>query len=103
MKKRFLPEAVQAPELPLPFLPHSCRQLQLPIGARVERAQALAQELTEKWLKKYEGVMRICNYTVGQFGGIAESLGYQTEYRDGYFRFRKDGEELSMSVSEIRK
>lgn len=40
---------------------------------------------------------------VGQFGGIAESLGYQTEYRDGYFRFRKDGEELSMSVSEIRK
>ena len=27
---------------------------------------------------------------VGQFGGIAESLGYQTEYRDGYFRFRKD-------------
>ena len=30
-------------------------QLQLPIGARVERAQALAQELTEKWLKKYEG------------------------------------------------
>ena len=27
---------------------------------------------------------------VGQFGGIAESLGYQTEYRDGYFRFRKE-------------
>lgn len=33
---------------------------------------------------------------VGQFGGIAESLGYKTEYRDGYFRFRKDGEEFSM-------
>ena len=33
---------------------------------RVERAQALAQELTARWLKKYEGVMRICNYTVGQ-------------------------------------
>ena len=41
-------------------------QLQLPIGARVERAQALAQELTENWLKKYDGVMRVCNYTVGQ-------------------------------------
>ena len=40
---------------------------------------------------------------VGQFGGIAESLGYQTEYRNGYFRFRKDGEEQSMSVSEIRE
>ena len=40
---------------------------------------------------------------VGQFGGIAESLGYQTEYRDGYFRFRKDGEEFSMSVGEIRE
>ena len=35
---------------------------------------------------------------VGQFSGIAESLGYQTEYRDGYFRFRKDGEELSIST-----
>lgn len=40
---------------------------------------------------------------VGQFGGIAESLGYKTEYRDGYFRFRKDGEEFSMSVGEIRE
>ena len=40
---------------------------------------------------------------VGQFSGIAESLGYQTEYRDGYFRFRKDGEELSISVIEIRE
>ena len=40
--------------------------LQLPIGARVERAQALASELTEKWMKRYEGVMRVCNYTVGQ-------------------------------------
>ena len=35
---------------------------------------------------------------VGQFGGIAESLGYQTEYRDGYFRFRKDGEEPEQST-----
>ena len=40
--------------------------LQLPIGARVERAQALASELTEKWMKRYEGVMKVCNYTVGQ-------------------------------------
>ena len=45
-------------------------QLQLPIGARVERAQALAQELTENWLKKYDGVMRVCNYTVGQDEGV---------------------------------
>lgn len=40
---------------------------------------------------------------VGQFGGIAESLGYQTEYRDGHFRFRKEGEDISMKVSEIRE
>ena len=28
---------------------------------------------------------------VGQFGGIAESLGYQTEYRDGYSGSAKTG------------
>ncbi|MGL4853021.1 MAG: efflux RND transporter permease subunit [Phocaeicola sp.] len=41
-------------------------KLQLPIGARVERAQDLAQELTAKWMERYDGVMRVCNYTVGQ-------------------------------------
>jgi HAE1 family hydrophobic/amphiphilic exporter-1 len=41
-------------------------KLQLPIGTRVEKAQALAQELTEKWLTKYKGAVRVCNYTVGQ-------------------------------------
>ena len=41
-------------------------KLQLPIGTRVERAQELAQELTEKWLGRYGETMRVCNYTVGQ-------------------------------------
>ena len=38
----------------------------------------------------------------GQFSGIAQFLGYETEYRDGHFRFRKGDEDLVMSVSEIR-
>ena len=41
-------------------------KLQLPIGTRKEVSQQIAQELTEKWLEKYKGVMRVCNYTVGQ-------------------------------------
>ena len=41
-------------------------KLQLPIGARVERAQVLASELTDLWMKRYEGIMKVCNYTVGQ-------------------------------------
>ncbi len=41
-------------------------KLQLPIGARVERAQSLAQELTLKWMNRYGKKMRACNYTVGQ-------------------------------------
>ena len=40
--------------------------LKLPIGARVERAQELAAELTEKWMTRYQGVLRVCNYRVGQ-------------------------------------
>ena len=40
--------------------------LKLPIGARVERAQELAAELTDKWMTRYQGVMKVCNYRVGQ-------------------------------------
>ena len=40
--------------------------LKLPIGARVERAQELAAELTEKWMNRYQGVLKVCNYRVGQ-------------------------------------
>ena len=40
--------------------------LKLPIGARVERAQELAAELANKWMTRYEGVMNVCNYRVGQ-------------------------------------
>ena len=39
---------------------------------------------------------------VGQFNGIARSLGYQTEYKDQYFRFRKDGEETVLHIDQIR-
>ena len=41
-------------------------EMKLPIGSRVERAEAISAELTEKWMKRYEGVMTVCNYTVGQ-------------------------------------
>ena len=40
--------------------------LKLPIGSRVERAQELAAELTDKWMNRYQGVMKVCNYRVGQ-------------------------------------
>ena len=41
-------------------------KLQLPIGSRVERAQDLAQKLTEYWMDKYGKNLLVCNYTVGQ-------------------------------------
>ena len=41
-------------------------KLQLPIGSRVERAQDLAQKLTEHWMSKYGKNLLVCNYTVGQ-------------------------------------
>ena len=40
--------------------------LQLPIGARVERAEALASELRNKWMTRYGDMLKVCNYTVGQ-------------------------------------
>ncbi len=41
-------------------------KLELPIGTRMEKAQEMADKLTEQWLAKYAGVLKICNYTVGQ-------------------------------------
>lgn len=40
--------------------------LKLPIGARVERAKELSAELTDKWMTRYQGIMKVCNYRVGQ-------------------------------------
>ncbi len=40
--------------------------LKLPIGARVERAQELASELADKWMDRYQGVIKVCNFRVGQ-------------------------------------
>ena len=41
-------------------------KMRLPIGSRVERTQAVAADLTKKWMERYKDVMTVCNYTVGQ-------------------------------------
>lgn len=40
----------------------------LPIGSRVERAEEVARELTDKWTKRYEKEFTVCSYTVGKAG-----------------------------------
>ncbi|MBQ2298890.1 MAG: efflux RND transporter permease subunit [Bacteroidaceae bacterium] len=42
--------------------------LQLPIGTRVEKSEALAKELVSKWQERYGSDMVTCNFTVGQAG-----------------------------------
>lgn len=42
--------------------------LELPIGTRVEKAEELAKNLTDKWMKRYGDKMTACNFTVGQAG-----------------------------------
>ena len=42
--------------------------LELPIGTRVEKAEEVAEMLTETWMTRYEGILEVCNYTVGQAG-----------------------------------
>lgn len=41
-------------------------QLELPIGSRKEMAQEMASKLARLWMEKYKGVIKECNYTVGQ-------------------------------------
>ena len=41
-------------------------KLQLPIGTRKELAQEMADKLTKQWMDEYKGVIKVCNYTVGQ-------------------------------------
>jgi len=42
--------------------------LELPIGTRVEKAEAIAVELSDKWRERYGHILRACNFTVGQAG-----------------------------------
>lgn len=42
--------------------------LQLPIGTRVEKSEALAKSLVKKWQERYGKDMVACNFTVGQAG-----------------------------------
>lgn len=42
--------------------------LQMPIGTRVEKSEALAKSLVEKWQNRYGAMMETCNFTVGQAG-----------------------------------
>ena len=42
--------------------------LQLPIGTRVEKSEALAKSLVKKWQERYGSDMVACNFTVGQAG-----------------------------------
>lgn len=42
--------------------------LELPVGTRVEIAEKVAKELTDKWVKRYGDLMVNCNFTIGQAG-----------------------------------
>ncbi len=42
--------------------------IQLPIGTRVEKSEALAKSLVAKWQERYGKDMKNCNFTVGQAG-----------------------------------
>ena len=59
-------------------------QLELPIGTRKEVAQEVSQKLTNQWLQKYKGVMKICNYTVGQADRIIPGLPCRTTVRTSF-------------------
>ncbi len=42
--------------------------LELPIGTRVEKAEIIAKELSDKWMQRYGKDLRVCNFTIGQAG-----------------------------------
>ncbi len=42
--------------------------LQMPIGTRVEKSEALAKSLVKKWQDRYGDMLETCNFTVGQAG-----------------------------------
>ncbi len=41
-------------------------KLELPVGTRVEKAEALSRELTAKWMERYAKELNALNFTVGQ-------------------------------------
>ena len=42
--------------------------LELPIGTRVEKAEAIGKQLANTWMERYGKILNACNFTVGQAG-----------------------------------
>ncbi|MBO4985779.1 MAG: efflux RND transporter permease subunit [Bacteroides sp.] len=83
--------------------------LQLPIGARVERAQELAAELTTKWMDRYQGVMKVCNYTVGQadedntFANLSDNGSHIIKYNISLVSVEERDISLEQVCNEMRE
>jgi len=42
--------------------------IELPIGTRVEKAEVIAKQLADTWMKRYSHILNSCNFTIGQAG-----------------------------------
>ncbi len=83
--------------------------LELPIGTRVEKAEELAKNLTNKWMKRYGDKMTACNFTVGQagddntFASLSDNGSHIISYNIQFVPSNERKEGLAEICDEMRK
>ena len=82
--------------------------LELPIGTRVEEAERVAVELTNKWKERYGDDMNVCNFRVGQaddentFAAISENGSHIISFNMRFVPVTEREKSLSVICDEMR-
>ena len=82
--------------------------LQMPIGTRVEKSEALAKSLVKKWQDRYGAMMENCNFTVGQagdnntFASLQDNGSHIISYNIMFVKSNKRDKGLAAICDEMR-
>lgn len=82
--------------------------LQMPVGTRVEKSEALAKSLVAKWTERYGKDLESCNFTVGQagdkntFASLSESGAHIISFNIMFVKSNKREKGLAQLCDEMR-
>ena len=82
--------------------------IQLPIGTRVEKSEALAKSLVHMWQERYGAMMETCNFTVGQaddsntFASLSDNGSHIISFNIMFVKSDKRDKGLAILCDEMR-
>ncbi|MBO5779671.1 MAG: efflux RND transporter permease subunit [Muribaculaceae bacterium] len=83
-------------------------KVEMPIGTRVEKSEALAKSLTDMWRSRYGAILENCNFTVGQaddsntFASLSDNGSHIISYNIKFVRSDRREKGLAQICDEMR-